>query len=128
MNNRISGCAEYYLKKGEDQIITKRVSTVSGKRDVSINGGDVENKGWEFTLNGTPIKTKNFTWGLSLNMYQNYNKVTSKNQTQTYDYKDRTETGTNRHHRRFCHCNRCMRRNQCGRSADLGWYNLCSKP
>ena len=88
LNNRISGCAEYYLKKGEDQIITKRVSTVSGKRDVSINGGDVENKGWEFTLNGTPIKTKNFTWGLSLNMYQNYNKVTSKNQTQTYDYKD----------------------------------------
>mgnify|MGYP002091194425 CR=1 FL=1 len=45
----------------------------------------MENKGWEFTLNGTPIKTKNFTWGLSLNMYQNYNKVTSKNQTQTYD-------------------------------------------
>ena len=88
LNNRISGCAEYYLKKGEDQIITKRVSTVSGKRDVSINGGDVENKGWEFTLNGTPIKTKDFIWGLSLNMYQNYNKVTSKNQTQTYDYKD----------------------------------------
>ena len=88
LNNRISGYAEYYLKKGEDQIITKRVSMVSGKRDVSINGGDVENKGWEFTLNGTPIKTKDFTWGLSLNMYQNYNKVTSKNQTQTYDYKD----------------------------------------
>lgn len=39
LNNRISGYAEYYLKKGEDQIITKRVSTVSGKRDVSINGG-----------------------------------------------------------------------------------------
>ena len=38
----------------------------------------MENKGWEFTLNGTPIKTKNFTWGLSLNMYQNYNKVTSR--------------------------------------------------
>ncbi len=90
LNNRISGYAEYYLKKGEDQIITKRVSTVSGKRDVSINGGDVENKGWEFTLNGTPIKKRRiFIWGtLSLNMYQNYNKVTSKNQTQTYDYKD----------------------------------------
>ncbi len=87
-NNRINGYAEFYMKKGKDQVITKQVSTVSGKKDVSINGGNVENKGWEFTLSGTPIKTKYFTWGLSLNMYQNYNKVTSKHQTQTYNYKD----------------------------------------
>ncbi|WP_294142810.1 SusC/RagA family TonB-linked outer membrane protein [uncultured Sanguibacteroides sp.] len=88
LDNRINGSVEYYLKRGEDQIITKRVSTVTGKKDVSINGGDVENKGWELTIGAIPVKTPNFTWGLSVNMYKNYNKVTSKNQTKSYEYRD----------------------------------------
>jgi len=35
----------------------------------------VRNKGIEATLTGTPVKTKDFTWDVTLNFTQNHNKV-----------------------------------------------------
>jgi hypothetical protein len=41
------------------------------------NAGNMENKGWELSLNGTPIRTRDFTWELAFNISLNKNRVTS---------------------------------------------------
>ncbi len=35
------------------------------------------NKGWEVSLNGTPVRTRDFSWDLNFNISLNTNKVTS---------------------------------------------------
>ncbi len=86
--NRLSGTFELYKKLGSDQIIVRKVDTTTGMRSVSMNGGDLENKGWEAALNGDVIRSKNFTWSLSANIYRNTNKVTRSGLSSEYSYND----------------------------------------
>lgn len=44
---------------------------------VPTNVGTMYNKGIELTIEGTPLRTKNFTWNSSFNITTNKNKVTS---------------------------------------------------
>ena len=44
---------------------------------ITANGGSISNKGIEITLNGTPYRSKNFTWMSNLNVAHNTNKITS---------------------------------------------------
>ena len=37
--------------------------------------GNIQNQGWEVTLNGTPILTSDFTWKTSINFSTNKNKI-----------------------------------------------------
>ncbi len=41
------------------------------------NGGSINNKGIEFSVSATPVKTRLFTWKTSLNLAHNKNKITS---------------------------------------------------
>jgi hypothetical protein len=36
----------------------------------------MENKGWEFTVGGSPVKTKDFSWDVNFNIALNKNKIT----------------------------------------------------
>ena len=49
-NNRIYGSLDVYYKKGVDQVVTKNVAPSTGASSVSINDGDVENKGWDLAV------------------------------------------------------------------------------
>lgn len=40
------------------------------------NGGSINNKGIEFSISATPVKTKSFTWKTSLNLAHNKNTIT----------------------------------------------------
>lgn len=40
-----------------------------------MNAGNIQNKGWEITLNATPVLTSDFTWKTSLNFSSNKNKI-----------------------------------------------------
>lgn len=51
------------------------ISRASGYNRQYVNAGEVENKGIEVTLTGTPIKSKAFTWDMNLNWTKNVNKV-----------------------------------------------------
>ena len=42
-----------------------------------MNSGKVRNRGIELQLDGTPVKTKNFTWNSTFTWAKNYNKVLS---------------------------------------------------
>ncbi len=40
-----------------------------------VNAGDIQNRGWEMTVEATPILTSDFTWKTSLNFSSNKNKI-----------------------------------------------------
>lgn len=40
-----------------------------------VNAGNIQNRGWEITLDATPVLTPDFTWKTSLNFSTNKNKV-----------------------------------------------------
>ena len=40
-----------------------------------VNAGDIQNQGWEITLDATPVLTSDFTWKASLNFSANKNKI-----------------------------------------------------
>ncbi len=40
-----------------------------------VNAGNIQNRGWEVTLNATPVLTSDFSWKTSLNFSSNKNKI-----------------------------------------------------
>lgn len=74
-NGILSGSIEYYYKKSKDQLMVLEVESTNGAKTVTINGGDLTNKGWDLSLSVTPIKTNDFEWNMTFNTSKNRNSV-----------------------------------------------------
>ncbi|MCR8560002.1 SusC/RagA family TonB-linked outer membrane protein [Mucilaginibacter sp. BJC16-A38] len=74
-NSRLHFDIAYYNKKESREVIPATISESSGYTNVILNSGVIQNKGLEFLVSGSPIKTKDFTWTESLNVSYNNNKV-----------------------------------------------------
>jgi hypothetical protein len=77
LNNRIGLDFSWYKLNSRDQIIPVFVSPTSGYGSVITNAGEVENRGIELVLNGSPIKSRDFSWDATLNFSRNRNNVVS---------------------------------------------------
>ncbi|MCK8143156.1 TonB-dependent receptor [Flavobacterium sp. I-SCBP12n] len=77
LNNRISGEIDYYVKKTNDLLLNEPLPGTSGWSSLTRNVGSLTNKGFEFVLNTTNIKTDKLTWKSSLNIATLDNKVTN---------------------------------------------------
>ncbi len=66
-----------YRKLTVGQIVNVPISAATGFSSKYFNAGEVENKGIELTIYGTPVQTKNFSWNVNLNYTRNRNKVVS---------------------------------------------------
>lgn len=75
LNRRLGFDVTYYKTNSVDQIVSAAVSSGSNVTNAVVNGGDIENKGFEVQLYGTPIKTKDFSWEISVNWSTNASKV-----------------------------------------------------
>lgn len=75
LNNRINFTAEYYYKKTKDLLMWRTVPSALGVESVLTNVGSVQNRGWEFTLGGTPVDTKDFYWNINYSINFNRNKI-----------------------------------------------------
>jgi len=64
-----------YDKQTTDDIVNVTISTTSGYGQAVENVGKIRNRGVELLLQGTPVKTKHFSWKTSLNYAINNNKV-----------------------------------------------------
>ncbi|HEX7411902.1 MAG TPA: hypothetical protein VF298_07155, partial [Bacteroidales bacterium] len=60
-----------------NQILPLPVSSSTGYYTKIINAGEIQNKGIELALHGTPCKNKNFRWDIDVNWAKNWNKVVS---------------------------------------------------
>lgn len=67
----------YYKTNTVDQIVSTAVSSSSSYTYAWVNGGNIENNGLEIQLTGTPVKTENFSWDVSVNWSNNRSKVIS---------------------------------------------------
>lgn len=75
LNRRAGLDLAYYNTTTEDQIVNVPVSSSTGYSSNWLNAGTIENKGVEIQLFGTPIKTDNFKWDISVNWSKNENRV-----------------------------------------------------
>ncbi|WP_086476040.1 SusC/RagA family TonB-linked outer membrane protein [Arenibacter amylolyticus] len=67
LRNRLKFDFSYYDKETSDQIIPVDAAPSSGFIDRFENVGIVSNKGYEVTLSGTPIRTDDVSWNVSVN-------------------------------------------------------------
>ena len=80
---RVSLAADYYNRNTTSLIQAQPLSLTSGYYNattglatVNANIGTMVNKGWEFQLNATPVRTKTFVWEIGFNISLNKNKIT----------------------------------------------------
>ena len=77
LGGRLSGTFEYYIQKTSDLLQSVNLPSTSGVSSYVGNVGKTENKGVEFTLNGTILDNHNgWTWDASINISANRNKLT----------------------------------------------------
>lgn len=76
-DNRLGIDFTYYSTLSDDQILATRTPPSSGSFLAYLNGGSIRNKGVELMINGTPIKQKDFTWQVDLNLAKNTATVES---------------------------------------------------
>ncbi len=88
VDNRITLNATYFNNTTDKQFTQIASSYASGIRGFKTNSGEVENKGFEIDLGITPIRTKDITWDVNLNLTKIDNEVLSISQGT-----DRTQVG-----------------------------------
>jgi hypothetical protein len=92
-NDRLGLDITYYDQKTTDDILNANISQASGFRTTSVNLGEIGNKGIEFLLTATPIRSA-FTWDVSLNFAKNKSEVINliEGQTEVIGEEPRTRT------------------------------------
>jgi iron complex outermembrane receptor protein len=75
LKSRIGFDLTLYQDNTKNQILPIEAPFESGATSILINAGNIQNKGMEITIDGTPISTTNFRWNTSLNYSRNRNKI-----------------------------------------------------
>lgn len=75
-DNRVKLDLSVYNTNSINQILKINVSPSTGYSQKLINGGSINNKGLEVQLGLNPVKSRDFSWDISLNYALNRSKVT----------------------------------------------------
>jgi TonB-dependent starch-binding outer membrane protein SusC len=78
LKGKITGSFDWYDKNTTGMLFNYSVSPslVPGGR-IWANGGSINNKGIELTINASPVTKTDFSWGTSFNIAHNVNEITS---------------------------------------------------
>jgi TonB-linked SusC/RagA family outer membrane protein len=76
LNNRLGVNFDWYKKTTKDWLITGPQIAIQGTNPAAINGGDVENTGFELALSWNDKIGKDFSYNIGVNLATNKNKVT----------------------------------------------------
>ncbi len=71
LNERVVLNFDWYNKYTRDLLLEVPLPRTTGFSSQFQNFGEVENTGWEFTLNATPVQTRDFNWDISFNIAHN---------------------------------------------------------
>ncbi len=75
--NRLSIDATYYRSNSFDQILAIPTSVTSGITNYTSNAGEIQNKGIELLVSGTPLRINDFRWDVIVNWSRNRSEVLS---------------------------------------------------
>lgn len=74
--NRIGLSPTYYVVQNKNQILRiEDMPASSGYNSQQINAGLIESRGWEVSLNTTPILKNDFKWDLNFSVSRNRTKI-----------------------------------------------------
>lgn len=76
LDERLTLTADYFFTKNTDLLMQMSLSPTTGFNNKIANVGEMENKGFEFTINAIPVKTDDMSWSISANISHDKNKVT----------------------------------------------------
>ncbi len=75
-NNKLSLDFSWYKSNAFNQLMNLDLDPASGFANRKINGGDIQNKGWELMANANIIERESsFRWDATLNLSRNINSV-----------------------------------------------------
>ena len=83
-NGRLNLEADYYIKKTSDLLYAMSMPLTSGYNSYITNIGEVENRGFEFSLIANVLKSGDFNWSTNFNIAFNKNKVLKLNGETAY--------------------------------------------
>jgi len=75
--NRLGFDFTYYDASTENQILSANISPATGFVQRDINAGEIRNRGVEFLIRGTPVRTADFRWDVSFNFASNRSEIVS---------------------------------------------------
>lgn len=73
--NRLNMSMDLFFINNSNLLMSHSLPKTSGYTYTVENIGELQNKGFELTINGTPIQTKELTWNISANLSLDRNKV-----------------------------------------------------
>lgn len=76
---RVNLTFDYYIKKTRDLLLRADLSSSSGYQNATMNVGELQNRGFEFSLETQNIRKKDFTWTTAFNISFNKNEITKLN-------------------------------------------------
>ena len=85
-NNRLNGELNLYSKKTTDMLFWLNIPESMGTRGYYGNIGDIRNSGFEFSVSGDIIKTKDITWSAAFNISHNSTKILKLDPSKTANY------------------------------------------
>ncbi|WP_185937087.1 TonB-dependent receptor [Chitinophaga polysaccharea] len=83
LKGRISVSADYFIKDTRDLLLQESVPMYLGGNSITRNVGAVQNKGWEFSVDGDVIDKGAFRWNTGFNVSLIKNKVVSLGEGKT---------------------------------------------
>ena len=87
LNNKIYGTLDVYLRETEDLLNEIPVPAGSNlTNQLFTNVGNMENKGFEFAVNGVAIENSDWNWTIGANLTYNENEITKLTQVDDPSY------------------------------------------
>ena len=84
--SRLTGSLDFYSKKTADLLFWLSLPESQGTRGYYSNIGDIRNNGFELTLTGAIIRTKDIDWTVTANLSHNSTKVLKLPEQKTAQY------------------------------------------
>src|SRR5690606_27526058 len=75
LKGRLTATFEAYVRNTKDLLYDRQMPKETGYNTIKVNVGDIENKGLEFSLMGSPIANKDFNWTVNANFSIQRGKV-----------------------------------------------------
>jgi TonB-linked SusC/RagA family outer membrane protein len=83
LHSRLNFDIAVYDKRTTSQILSINLSAATGYTNQNVNIAKLKNTGLEVMIDGTPVKSSNFSWNVSVNGSYNTSKVLALNPGQT---------------------------------------------
>ncbi len=75
LSERLNITFDYYNKQTADLLLAVPIPRSSGFTSIFQNFGEMENKGFELSISGTPVMKGDFVWDVNFNIAQNRNNI-----------------------------------------------------